>query len=265
MKKILSLVAVMAVAVMMSSSVWADAITTKSAYATFTLDPLEFSVNLYNWETGKDYATEYTGTPEGSISFDLSTIKPGIANSRWAKANTFAKIHSNLTSQPASTKVYIYTKNTATEAGNYQAKASRSTTKNVYNGLVRKNMGDTYQAGDYAPLEMKNVKVSDANTNYKTSLPTEFALDGAIDQGERYLLDKEDSDWSTAGDEGQLIGKGGITGGIWVCKSRNEHDVTDNWYSGTEDVIVFFGARFESVIGGYEYGTTSITFNTAVE
>ena len=177
----------------------------------------------------------------------------------------FAKIHSNLSIQQGGTTVYMYTKN-ATATGDYKANAPRTetwetTTVSLYSGLVRKGNTTTYQAGDYAPLYVKCKKISDANESYKSALPADFSGEQHYD-GSRILADYSDSNFSTLADLARVIGTSGTNGGIWVGYGG---EPAANWYSGSEDVIMFFGANFDHVIAGSEYGTTTINFVQSIE
>ncbi len=268
MKKVFSLLAVLALVCMVSSSVFA-ALATKSAYAKFDDVALSFSVKIFDWVSGT--AWDSYSTEADDITFTLTGVTPGVATPAWAPAKTFAKVSSNLTTQSAATKVLMYTDNTnATLAGDFKANAPRSEEvsegvyKNKYNGLVRKGNTSTYQAGDYAPLEIKCVEKAKA-TSYITTLPAEFNNAGKLDVGERYVVDKSDEDFNADSEEGVYIGKGGPDGGIWCGAGTPDGGSYGNWYSKTDDVIIFFGARFSNVLGGAEYGTKVIKFAQTVE
>ena len=263
MKKFFSLLAVLTVTMFMAGSAFADVNIVKSAFATFPEVAMVFDVTLYEWESGKDF-TNYTGDGVDSISFDLSGITLANSTPQWASGNVFAKIHSNLSSQQGGTTVYMYTKNTTD--GDYKANAPRTetwetTTVSLYSGLVRKGNTTTYQEGDYAPLYVKCKKISDANESYKSTKPADFSGEQHYD-GSRILADYSDSNFSTLGDLARVIGTSGINGGIWVGYGG---DPAANWYSGSEDVIMFFGANFDHVTSGSEYGTTTIKFVQTIE
>ena len=263
MKKIFSLLTLLTLTVFMSTTAFADINIVKSAFASFSAVPMEFDVTLYEWVKDKDFTT-YTGTGADSIAFDLSGVTLGNETAQWAGGTVFAKIHSNLSIQQDGTTVYMYTKNTTD--GEYKANAPRTetwetTTVSLYSGLVRKGNTTTYQAGDYAPLYIKCKKVTDANTSYKSALPADFSGEQHYD-GSRILADYSDSNFSTLADLARVIGISGTNGGIWVGYGG---DPAANWYSGIEDVIMFFGANFDHVTSGSEYGTTTINFVQSIE
>lgn len=264
MKKFISLLAVLALVATLSSSAFADVNIVKSAFASFAPVAMTFSVDLYEWESGKDFTT-YTGTGVGSVSFDLSGVTLSNATAQWASGDVFAKISSNLSSQQAGTTVYMYTKNTTD--GDYKAKAGRTDgTKTLYSGLVRKEATATYQPGDYAPLFVKCKKISDANADYKSAKPADFSAEDPYN-GSRILADFSDSDFSTLPESARVIGTSGANGGIWVGYGVPSGQTVDpyNWYAGSEDVIMFFGANFDHVTGGSHYGTETIKFVQSIE
>lgn len=285
MKKVFSLLAVLAL-VCMAGTAFAITPSTigtaKKAYVTFTAPGIDFQVKIYDWVSGADFATGYTGAEATSISFSTDTVTLGTAASSWSKAKTFAKISSNLTSLPAGTNVFMYTDNTkAGYTGDYKALAYRDETWSsvnykMYGGLVRNGSTASYQPGDIQTLHMLSMTVGDANTSYKTALP-DISTKTMYSQGRRRLIDIADTiggeTFNHVTDTGTytswkewIIGKSGISnGGIWVAYSTNEYSQTDNWFSGTSDVIIFFGGEFSYVSGGATYGTENITFATITE
>lgn len=264
MKKFFSLLAVLTVTMFMAGSAFADINIVKSAFASFSEVAMVFDVTLYEWQTGKDYST-YTGTGADSIAFDVSGVTLGNTSAQWAGGTVFAKVHSNLTSQQAGTTVYMFTKNT-TATGDYKANAGRTSGEDTfYSGLVRKGNTTTYQDGDFAPLFVKCKKVSDANASYKSALPADFSAEEPFN-GSRILVDYSDSNFSTLADLSRVIGKSGVNGGIWVGYGSDPSTApATDWYAGNEDVIIFFGANFDHVTSGSEYGTTTINFVQTIE
>jgi hypothetical protein len=263
MKKFFSLLAVLSLVTMASSSLFADINIVKSAFASFDEVAMVFDVHLYEWVPDKDFTT-YTGDGLDAVAFDVSGVTPGNESAQWASGDVFAKIHSNLSSQQSGT-VYMYTKNTT--AGDYQAKAGRTSGEDtLYSGLVRKGNSSTYQAGDFAPLFVKCKKISDANESYKTTKPADFSAEEPFN-GSRILVDYSDSTFSTLPDNARVIGMSGVNGGIWVGYGVPSGQTGDpyNWYAGSEDVIMFFGANFDHVMSGSEYGTTTIKFVQTIE
>lgn len=257
MKKFLSLVAVMALVAMVSSTVFAAPYSTQKARAIFTASAVEFTVNLHHWGGSGSYASQPAAT---AINFDAADVTLGTVNVSSSVSKDYALIHSNLNQQPANTVVYVYTNNKSTATTNTFVAVS-SGTSTGFNGLVRKGQSSTYVDGDYAPIITKCVTVSSANINFNTAAGPKAAtfLNNDQYEGDRWLADK-----STAGfvNSENIIGKGGVGGGIYI---GNHNPATNpNWYSA-EDVVMFFKANFNSVNGGDEYGTDTITFNTVVE
>lgn len=257
MKKVFSLLAVLALVSMVSSSVFAAAFATKAARVTFTAAAIQFDVALYRWggsgsyETGQATATQINFEP-GDVTLGSEADSPSISKD-------YALITSNLNQQPANTHVYVYTDN-VNNSTDFKA-LSPSSADTQYNGLVRKGNTITFVDGDYAPIITKCVTVSSANANYNTTNGPRDAVFNNTQQwqGDRWLEDK-----STTGFDPQknVIGKGGVGGGIYV--GAEESTYATNWYS-TEKVVMFFKAVFHKVNGGDEYGTDTITFNQVVE
>ena len=264
MKKVFSSLAVLALLVTAGSSAFADVNIVKSAFASFAEVAMVFDVTLYEWQSGKDFTT-YTGTGADSVSFDTSGVTLGNTSAQWASGDVFAKISSNLSSQQAGTTVYMYTKNTTD--GDYKAKAGRTDgSKTLYSGLVRKEATTTYQPGDYAPLFVKCKKISDANESYKSAKPADFSAEEPYN-GSRILADYSDTGFGDLPESARVIGTSGANGGVWVGYGVPSGQTVDpyNWYAGSEDVIMFFGANFDHVTGGSHYGTETIKFVQSIE
>ncbi len=258
MKKLFSLLTVLTITVFMAGTAFADVNIVKSAFASFSEVAVVFDVDLYEWVSGKDFTT-YTGEGAESISFDLSGVTLGNTTPQWASGNVFAKVHTNLAIQQPGTTVYMYTKNTG--EGEYQAKSGRPSDEDtLYSGLVKKGNTTTYQEGDFAPLFVKCKKISDANASYKSALPANFSAEELYD-GSRIVADYSDSNFATLQDFMRVVGTSGVNGGLWVGYGN---DPATNWFVN-EDVIMFFGATFDHVTAGSEYGTTTINFVQSVE
>lgn len=159
----------------------------------------------------------------------------------------------------------MYTKNTT--EGDYQAKSGRTSgEETLYSGLVKKGNTTTYQPGDYAPLFIKCKKISDANTSYKSAKPADFSAEEPYN-GSRILADFDDTNFGSLPDNARVIAVSGIDGGVWVGYGVPQGQTVDpyNWYAGSEDVIMFFGANFDHVVADSEYGTTTIKFVQTIE
>lgn len=267
MKKVFSLLAVLALVAMTSSSVWAATSATKRAFASFDSVTLSIEVNLYDWVKDKEFA-EYDSPKSGDIEFDVSGITPGTAESEWANATTFAKVSANLTALPANTELFLYTDN-QNNSGDYQAKAA---TGGKYSGLIKAGNTATYQPGDHAPIRLAFAKMSDvaegkAHHDYVSTLPN-FATGGISGDarfyttGFRNLNDRSDSGFSTLAYQERILGVSGVNGGLWVGANEAQ---TEQYYAGEEDVLIFFGAAFDHVTGGSSYGTETIIFGAYSE
>ena len=262
MKKVFSFLAVLALVVMASSSVWAiDPVvpTVQKAYATFTdSTALRVDFDLYLHQDGKAYTfsgetgANYTSTVN-DIQFDVSTVHPGrtyFENEapEFAKGTVFARIQTNAAQKKAGTKILMYTKNTTTDNGDYKVKY---TNNEQYQGLIRKTNNSTFAIGDNAPIEMQFFNKAAAPTTYPTTM--DINAEGG---NERYIADNQQKGYVTGTDD--LIGKSGQAGGIFAG-----HNNYGDYYGA--DVIVFFGAWFKTVFDGDEFGTESINIVTVTE
>lgn len=270
MKKLVSLVAVMAVVAMVSSSVFAEGIGfSKIAKATFDSVTAEFEAKVFTWVANKDFGstTDYA-TEATQITFDTGKVTLGSTEAKWVVGKEFVRLSSNLTQLPAnSVKILLRTKNKENNETGFNAKAA--TTDGMYEGLIRKTQGDTYVAGDHAPIDILCVKVDDANTNYKTALPTSFPIGDNYsyksDEGHKGLPDFDNTNYDSAEEWLKLIAKSGTgdNGGIWIGSGSGEYGWWDK-YSETSDVIMFLGATFQSVVSGDEFAA-KIYFEQAAE
>lgn len=266
MKKVFSLLAVLAL-VIMATSAWATDFSsiTKSALVTFgSAGDIVFDVNVYTWVSGTDYKTGYTGsgltTP---LSFKTNNISFGSAEYQWAPCNEIIKIHSNLSVQPAGNKVSMYTNNKTNTT--HVATTGRSEGEGAagkrYNGLVR--TGESGKTEDYALLKIVSKTATKANLDFPSSMPAASVFD-AMDNGGRTVVDLQDGNYDSLAENSTYIGKTGKNGGVWVGYGNDGYS-TGNWYSGSDDAILFLGAAFKGVVGGDSYGTETITFVYSVE
>lgn len=266
MKKVFSLLAVLAL-VCMASSVWAATTNTsygvKIASVTFRTEAISFEATLYDWVSGKDFTT-YSGTGVGVIGFNVpNTFVLGTTEEQIVPAKTIAKITHNLTQQPVGTTIYIYTDN-KNATGDFKANAPiLDGSTEYYGGLVRKGNTSTYVTGDIADLYMIIRTPTEANTderNYKTTLPTFTEQYPTI--GYKKMIDISDTNFSSYTTAQRVIGVSGTNGGIW-------HYANDSWvndkFTGSDAAIIFFGAGFRNVLSGDIFGSSTITFATVTE
>ena len=261
MKKVFSLLAVLAVTVLMASRVWAALPTAQKAYANFGAEELSVNLELYTWQPNKHYTFgtggDYTETTD-KILFTLKDVNIGSADVSYSSGTVFARISSNLKKQRPNTTIYMYTKSTFTAtAGDYEAKNPREEEGNtLYSGLVRTTNSTAYLDGDYAPIEMTFKKISDESIADGSYIST--MSDKGDQYGEKYLVDHADSNFGDGAYA--IIGISGSNGGIWTGTGEGEaQHYTD------EDVIVFFGAKFNNVFAGDVFGNDSINIVTSAE
>lgn len=243
MKKLFSLMAVLAVTILMSSSVWAETFATKGALASFeSAGEVSFSAALYKF-TGQ--ATQYsspTSAESTGITWDISTIPLNSSTEHWQAANVYCLIKSTITT--ASGKVVIYQDN-ANNDDDYKA-----TTGDKRAGLVKKGSG----GGSNLDFQYMSVKLSSATTYCVTSQPNfERTEAGGWEDpyGSRGFKDKNDNGFNP-NDSYLVIAN---SGGIWDG---------DNWFNPGDNVL-FFAATFKNILGGDSYGTQKIIFATSVE
>ena len=107
MKKLFSLLAVLALVGMLSSSVFAAVAglgDSTPAYAQFKGGTISFSVTPYVWE-----GTYEVHTSTNAVNWNNPSITFGSSDVQWKNADVYCLIESEITS--ASGKVYVYTKN----------------------------------------------------------------------------------------------------------------------------------------------------------
>ena len=242
MKKLFSLMAVLAVTVLMSSSVWAETFATKGALASFeSAGEVSFSATLYKF-TGQ--ATQYsspTSAESTGITWDISTIPLNSSTEHWQAANVYCLIKSTITT--ASGKVIIYQDN-ANNDDEYKA-----TTGDKRAGLVKKGSG----GGSNLDFQYMSVKLSSATTYCVTSQPNFQRQAPSYEDpyGSRGFKDRSDSDFD-ADDSYLILAK---SGGNWDGAT---------WFNPGDNVL-FFAATFKNILGGDSYGTQKIIFATQVE
>ena len=273
MKKILSLLFVMLIC---ASSVLAATSKIvagpKKAYAKFDVKELVFDVTLFNLaENYKPFGSYDVNTDTTTkVDFDIDNVVPGTTDIAFSSGTVFAKIHSELTAQQPNNYVYIFTKNKQTENPAFNVKVGR--TENwgtveapvmvtAYNGLVRANGqatkegSTTYNPGDFAPIKIVCITTATADAG-------QYSLNKFPSFSEsKTLLDIDDVTANPEQQESvitqkQTIGKTEVNGGILIG---------DDTYSGIEDVIMFFGAEFSSVMWGDEYQTDTIVFEYRID
>lgn len=265
MKKIFSLLAVLALVSMVSSVVWAateQSFGAKEAYAEFSATALTFNVTLYNWTASKNYDTGYTSSDVAeNISFvPGSGFVFGTSDLQKVVSNVIAKIQSNIRQQPAGTTVYVYTDNTHNST-DYKANAKKDwegVDGDYYGGIVRKGNTSKYVEGDIADLYMIVRSTTEATTEYFTAKPDFSNVSAGV--GGKTVIDISDSKYATYSDADKVIAKSGTGGGIWHWSENGVNTYTDN-----QDAIVFFGVGFRNVFAGDKFGTTTISFKAVTE
>lgn len=257
MKKVVSFLVVLTFLVVASSYVFAQKISTYTAFATFPAETLSFDVTLHLWTGEGEYGTHAS---TDSIRFNASDVAVGEKGTSVSISSAYAKISSNINKLPSNVFVYVYTDNRANAAPYTASYAKVDGSTQTFDGLVK---AEQTAAAEYAPLQTKCIKISSANTNLSGGPRTATFNDDEMFAGDRWMADSgniyDDTPWAITGEDIKaVIGKGGVGGGIWVGYGTDAGG-TGNWYS-TEDVIMLFRAKFTDVEGGDSYGTTNIKF-----
>ena len=246
MKKVFSLLAVLAL-VCMASSAWAAGLGDSTpAYATFTGGSISFSATPHPWE-----GTYAVNASTNAVNWNSPNITLGSSDVQWKNADVYCLIESTITS--ATGKVYVYTKN-KTNAAPYTATNGYGSGTNLkYDGLVRANSGGGNTAAttsNFAPIIFQLVPLSTAKAQWNSGQPP---ITGEA-YGRRYLTDFDNFDKDL---DYMAIA---TAAGIW------EGLADEGWDNYTKEPhVMFFGAGFKYVLGGESFGTTTIIFNSSVE
>lgn len=272
MKKVFSLLAVLALVCMAGTAFALDPVT-KAAVATFGDAPaLELSVTVHSFGTGvSNYSNvaAKTGTNADIIEFNVPASGFPFASDTTTTivGKDFFKVHSNI-AQQTSGHIILVTDNV--NSTNYQAKASRGDEWGTYRGgLVRSGMGTAYNKGDLAPIKTLIVSVSSATANFASAYPTAQQFNTLETwKGCRPLVDLSDVLNDPASQQEKYykykyqlyLGLAGANNGHWISGGYNYSEGGDlNGYT-TEDVVIFLSADFTKVTGGDTYGTDQIKF-----
>lgn len=241
MRKILSLLVVMACVAMFSSAVFASTTTFKTVNATANFAS---SGDVYVSFDLKNVVGDTTAT---EIAWDVSSVQLGTTTLQWKTASTYAVLTSSVTI--AGGAVYMYQDNTQA-ASPYTATTPRTSgTANdkVYSGLVRSGSGGGEVRG-YIPLSY-TMSVSKLSSGYEYVVSSGTA---------RYFVDKEDkaSDGITSAFDSRYATLTN-TDGIIANVDGSGVPYALEGVSG-HTAYMYFGAGFSNILGGDVYGTTKI-------
>ncbi len=244
MKKVFSLLAVLAL-VCMASSVWAQNFATKAAVASFeSAGEVSFSATLYKFTGQASQYTNPTSAESTGITWDISTIPLNSSTRHWQAANVYCLIKSTITT--ASGRVVIYQDN-ANNDDDY-----KDTTATPQPGLVKKNSG----GGSNLDFQYMSVKLSSATSNCVTSQPNFDRANASWQDPYGSRGFKDLSVITTSPSQADLEY-------ITIAKSTGIWDGASFFNPG--DNVLFFGAEFKNILGGDSYGTQTIKFATQVE
>ena len=239
MKKLLSFVVVLALAVMFTGVSFAEDDENKyklTSEADFSSGELSLTVELKN--VSDDSAAE-------SITWDTTAILAD--KNKWHTATAYATISATLS---GNARAIIIQSNTEDSAGVYKAKTARSQnmhggTYQVYSGLVKRDEGATYVPMMYQISTTKTV-------------PTFTEVGSQM----RYVIDEQDSMIDRSGGELNptpaqfnyvtLADKDGL------AYADDFSDVTHYHSLGTDSGFIFFGGQFANVTAGSKFGTNRL-------
>ncbi len=252
MKKVFSLLAVLAVTVFMASMVYAQTFATKSATASFeSAGEVSFSATLYKFTGQASQYTNPTSAETEGIAWDISTIPLNSSDKHWQASNVYCLIKSTITT--ASGRVVIYQDNA------HNSDEYKDSTTNPTAGLVKKNSG----GGSNLVFQYFSCKLEGtdgAKTKYVSSQPN-FQR-----QAPNYNDPYGSRGFKDIGEIGTTPSDADLAY-ITIAKSSGIWDGTSDgsdWFNPGDNVL-FFGAEFVNILGGDSYGTQTIKFATQVE
>jgi len=247
MKKILSLLVVLACVVMFGSAVYAstDTVKTINASADFASSgEVYISFNL------KNLADDSTAT---AIAWNPSAVTLNSGTETWKTAQQYAVMVASVTKTTGAIYIYQDNKSNSTDYVATNPRTNQDGTK-AFSGLVRKGSGGGESRG-YIPLSY---------TMSATKLPSSYEYNTEASTA-RYLTDKSDlkSDGSTSNLNvayTTIANINGFVGG--VTGETGTYALTG--VTG-DTAYMYFGAGFKDVQGGDTYKTEQILVLTFQE
>lgn len=241
MKKLFSLVAVLAVTVLFSSSAFAAISITKSAVADFSSSgEVAFSMDL------KYIADDSAASV---IDWDVANIPLNVTATNWTTSTVYAVISATVTT--VGSTIYMYQDNVNGTV--YKSTAARGaydgSTRlgDVYSGMVNKDTkGGDYRG--YVPMVFTSTTTK-ATPNYGSN-PESVA-------GTRYFIDHSDYNFAQQTNYITLANNGGLVGGV---------DAGGACFNiGANQGYMYFGGKFDNILGGDVYGTDKIKIVETIE
>ncbi len=244
MKKVFSLLAVLAVTVFMASSVWALTSTTVTSVANFSsAGTVEFTFELKNVD-GDGTAT--------AINWPISSIPLNVTNTAWTTATTYAVIGATVTKSNGA--IYMYQDNKNDQSA-YQATSPRVEGDNdIYSGLVNvATHGGSMDIRGYVPMCYQL-------TTTKTA--PSFGTNPEGVTGGRYFIDKGNTNFASQTNYITIANAGGLVGGVTAPSQGGAcYNLDGNPMSG----YMYFGGLFQKVLGGDTFGTDQIKIVTEIQ
>ena len=244
MKKLFSLVAVLAVTVLFSSSAFAAVNLRRSAIANFSsAGEVSFSLDL------KYIADDSDATV---IDWDVANIPLNVDATEWTTSTVYAVLSSTVTK--AGSAVYMYQDN----ANSTDYKAVDGRTENgykIYSGMVnQQTQGGEYRG--YIPLVFCST-----TTKFSTATTPNFGTNPENIGGTRYFVDKSNENWglpaANTTNYVTIANTGGLVGGVDAGGAC--------WNVGSNTGYMYFGGLFKNILGGDVYGTDQIKVVETVE
>jgi hypothetical protein len=241
MKRLFNLVAVLAVTVLLNSSAFAAVSLVRSAVANFSsVGEISFSLDLKYIADDSDASV---------IDWDVANIPLTVEATNWTTSTVYAVLSATVTT--VGSAVYMYQDNVKSTV--YKSTAPRG----AYDGTIRK--GDVYsgmvnkatQGGDYRGY----VPMVFTSTTTKTT--PSYGTDPEDVAGTRYFIDKSDYNFAAQTNYITVANTGGLVGGVTAegpC-----------WNMGSNTGYMYFGGKFDNILGGDEYGTDQIKVVSMIE
>ena len=235
MKKVFSLLAVLAL-VCMASSAWAAVSLTKASIANFSSQgeiTLNFTFKAISDDSTKD-----------NIEWDVEHIALKQENPSWTTATVYAEISATITK--ANGAIYMYQNNTDSNSV-YKSTAPRTESDGTkHSGMVNKvTQGGEYRG--FVPM-VYQITATKETPNFGSN-PTNVS-------GTRYFSDQADSTYVANGDYITIANVGGLVDGYNA--NGTLRNIGNSGY-------MYFGGLFKNIYGGDEWGTDRIKIVSSAE
>ena len=241
MKKLFNLVAVLAVTVLLNSSAFAAVSLTRSAVASFSsVGEVSFSLDL-------KYIADDTAA--SVIDWDVANIPLSVEATNWTTSTVYAVHSATVTTVGSAVYMYQDNKNSTVYKSTAPRGDYRGATRlgDVYSGMVNQaTQGGDYRG--YVPMVFTSTTTK-ATPSYGTN-PENVA-------GTRYFIDKSNYNFADQTNYITVANTGGLVGGV---------DAVGACFNiGANQGYMYFGGKFDNILGGDVYGTDTIKIVETIE